>query len=86
MVFTIFEIRAHKFFMKGIHGDRFNMKMLSYQYRKSHCGGKTILWSSYLHNGVSYASKMSSLYWTRALVVVENFISNSQHKDTGILN
>ena len=27
--------------------------MSSYQYRKSHCGDKTILWLSYLHNGIS---------------------------------
>ena len=30
---------------------RFNIKMLCYQYRKSHCGDKTIVRSSYLHNG-----------------------------------
>ena len=45
--------------------------MTSYQYRKSHCGDKTILRPSYLHNGISYTGKMSSLYWIRAL-----FISN----------
>ena len=44
----------------------FNIKMPSYQYRKSHCGGKTVVRSSYLHNGVSYAGKMTSLYWIRA--------------------
>ena len=33
-----------------------------YQYRKSHCGDKTILRPSYLHNGISYTGKMSSLY------------------------
>ena len=37
----------------------FNIKMLSYQYRKSHCGDKTIVRSSYLHNGISYTGKMS---------------------------
>ena len=31
----------------------FNIKMSSYQYRKSHCGDKTILRPSYLHNGIS---------------------------------
>ena len=41
----------------------FNIKMKSYQYRKSHCGDKTILRPSYLHNGISYTGKMSSLYW-----------------------
>ena len=40
--------------------------MSSYQYRKSHCGDKTILWPSYLHNGISYTGKMTSLYWIRA--------------------
>ena len=42
--------------------------MTSYQYRKSHCGDKTILWPSYLHNGISYTGKITSLYWIRALV------------------
>ena len=41
-------------------------KMLSYQDRKSHCGDKTILRPSYLHNGISYTGKMISLYWIRA--------------------
>ena len=44
-------------------GPQFNIKMLSYQYRKSHCGDKTVVRSSYLHNGISYPGKMSSLYW-----------------------
>ena len=33
------------------------------QYRKSHCGDKTVVRSSYLHNGISYTGKMRSLYW-----------------------
>ena len=37
--------------------------MSSYQYRKSHSGDKTVVRSSYLHNGISYTGKMSSLYW-----------------------
>ena len=44
-------------------GPRFNIKMLSYQYRKSHCGDKTVERSSYLHNGISYTGKLTSLYW-----------------------
>ena len=44
-----------------------NIKMTSYQYRKSHCGDKTVVTPSYLHNGISYTGKMSSLYWIRAL-------------------
>ena len=45
----------------------FNIKITSYHYRKSHGGDKTILRSSYLHNGISYTGKMTSLYWIRAL-------------------
>ena len=41
--------------------------MTSCQYRKSHCGDKTILWSSYLHNGISYTDKTTPLYWIGAL-------------------
>ena len=44
-------------------GPRFNIKMSSYQYRKSHCGDKTVVKSSYLHNGISYTGKMASFYW-----------------------
>ena len=46
-------------------GPRFNIKMPSYRYRKSHCGDKTVVRSSYLHNGISYTGKMTSLYWIR---------------------
>ena len=45
-----------------------NIKMSSYQYRKSHCRDKTVVRSSYLHNGISYTGKMSSLYWIRSLI------------------
>ena len=50
--------------MSATAGPWFNIKMTSYQYRKSHCGDKTIVRSSYLHNEISYTDKMSSLYWT----------------------
>ena len=43
-------------------GPWFNIKMPSYQYRKSHCGDKTVVRSSYLHNGISYTGKTTSLY------------------------
>ena len=43
--------------------------MLSYQYRKSHYRDKTILRPSYLHNGISYTGKMTSLYLIRAQVL-----------------
>ena len=51
-------------------GPWFNIKMSSYQYRKSHCGDKTVVRSSYLHNGISYTGKMSSLYWIGALIAL----------------
>ena len=38
-------------------GPWFNIKMLSYQYRRSHCGDKTVGRSSYLHNGISYTGR-----------------------------
>ena len=52
-------------------GSWFNIKLLSYQYRKSHCGDKTVVRSSYLHNGISYTGKMSSLYWIGTQVSVK---------------
>ena len=51
-------------------GGWFNIKMTSYQYRKSHCGDTTILRPFYLHNGISYTGKMSSVYWIRALAMI----------------
>ena len=58
-VCTIFILPQHWYHT----GPWFNIKMSSYQYRKSHCGDKTVVRSSYLHNGISYTGKMSSLYW-----------------------
>ena len=67
----------------------FNIKMPSYQYRKSYCGDKTIFWPSYLHNGISYTGKTTSLYWIRALVpshFSRELIGGSCHSGTdGIL-
>ena len=64
-------------------GGWFNIKMTSYQYRKSHCGDKKILRPSYLHNGIS-------LYWIRAQVSVQptpindnNINKNSDIDDKG---
>ena len=48
----------------------FNNKIPSYQYRKSHCGDKTILRPSYLHNGISYTDKTTALYWIWTLLVM----------------
>ena len=47
-------------------GSRFNIKMSSCRYRKSHCGDKMAVRSSYLHNWISCTGKVSSLYWIRA--------------------
>ena len=44
-------------------GPWFNINMSAYQYKKSYCGDKTVVRSSYLHKGISYAGKMYSLYW-----------------------
>ena len=44
--------------------------MSFYQYRKSYCGDKTVVRSSYLHNGISYTGKMSSLYWIGTLALI----------------
>ena len=69
------EIQCHQGHSRGtsslimhhILGPWFNTKMLSYQYRKSHCGNKTVERSSHLHNEISYTGEMSSLYWIGAL-------------------
>ena len=44
--------------------------MLSYQYRKFHCGDKTSIRSSYLHNEIPYIGKTASLYWISTQVPV----------------
>ena len=54
-------------------GGWFNIKMLSYQYRNSHRGDKTILRPSYLHNGISYTGKMTSSYWIWAQDFEDNY-------------
>ena len=51
-------------------GPRFNIKMPSYQYRKSNCGDKTVVRSFYLHNGISFIGKTTSLYWIKAQVII----------------
>ena len=58
-------------------GGWINIKMSSYQYRKSHCGDKTILRPSYLHNGISYTGK-TSLYWIGALEEISWEMPNHQ--------
>ena len=49
--------------IKWIPGPWFYIKMSSYQYRKSHCGDKTVVRLSYRHKGISYTGKMTSFYW-----------------------
>ena len=71
-------IAGIKMLVKQAPGSRFNIKMTSYRYRKSHCGDKTILRPSYLHNGISYTGKTTSLYWIRPLV------SSSHNSHTGL--
>ena len=70
-------------------GPCFNLKMSSYQYRESHCGDKTVVRSSYLHNGISYSGKRSSLYWIGAQGIINSNvyeIHNCQdwHRTTNI--
>ena len=50
-------------------GSHPNIKMSSYQYRKSDCRDKTILRPSYLHNGISNTGNMTSLYWIRVQIM-----------------
>ena len=59
------------------HGPWFNMKMPSYQYREFHCEDETVVRSSYLHNGIPYTGKMTSLNWIRAQGI------SKQHDDVG---
>ena len=65
-VFIVLRKKTHQKLSAGLW---FNKKMSSYQYRKSHCGDKTILRPSYLHNGISYTGKTTSLYWIGAQMV-----------------
>ena len=55
---------AHNVYIIKRHPEPwFNIKMLTYRYRKYHCGDKSVVRSSYLHNGNSYSGNISSLYW-----------------------
>ena len=68
-------------------GPRFNIKMSSYQYRKSHCGDKTVVRSSYHHNGISYTDKMTSLYWIKALILqlyADHLISDHSSQEDAV--
>ena len=58
-------------------GSCFNIKISSYQYWKSHCGDKTILRPSYLHNGICYTGKTTSLHWIGAPGLRQDFLTNT---------
>ena len=58
--------------------------MPSYQYRKSHCGDKTVVRSSYLHNGMSYTGKMAYFYWISPQVFLGLVEVNCVISDRGI--
>ena len=64
-------------------GPWFNIKKSSYQYRKSHYGDETILRPSYLHNGISYSGKTTSLYWIRAQVRMVSPVTWESHHIPG---
>ena len=66
--------------LKSLAGVWLNVKMPSYQYRKSHYGNKTILRPSYFHNGFSYTSKMASWYWISAQVFVTTQLLQWLHR------
>ena len=61
---------SYRIFKQG-PGPWFNIKMSSYQYRKSHCGDKTILLSSYLHNGISCFINDVAVIWYRYCITNE---------------
>ena len=46
-----------------IQGALIRYKISSCQYSKSSCGDETVVGWSYLHNGISYIVKMTSLYY-----------------------
>ena len=84
-----FQRRQHKqrFCTRHFHpGALFNIKMPPYQYRKSHCGDKTILRPSYLHNGISNTGKTTSLYWIRAQMCFRGDYVERNYKQTSIQN
>ena len=53
-------------------GHQFNVKTMSYQYRKSHCGDKILQKMVSFPNRISYTGKTSSLYWFRTRDVFNN--------------
>ena len=62
----------------------FDIKMISYQYRKSDCGDKTAVRSSYLHDGIFYTGKMASLYWFGPQTICESYRCVNPNKEIRI--
>ena len=58
-------------------------KYVILQYRKSHCGDKTVVRSSYVHNGISYTGKMTSLYWISPLEPLCRILHRSMYVNCG---
>ena len=85
---TTFNVRSFKFsawratdmLFKIFPGPWFNIKMSSYQYRKSHCGDKTVIISYYIHYGISCNNKMASLFWINHSPEPLFFSPNNQFK------
>ena len=69
-------------------GPWFNIKMSSYHYRKSHTGGKTVVRSSYLHNGISFTGKMTYFYWISPQTTSSPYLQmpRCQNRCQGITN
>ena len=63
-------IRSYLYWM-GAQGPGacFHTKLPSYWNAKSHCVNETVVKLSHLHNGISYAGNMASLYWHQPLVL-----------------
>ena len=45
------------------------LALIQYKNRKSNFGDKSVIRSSYFHNGISYTGKNTSMYWIRALLM-----------------
>ena len=69
-------------FTRLLRPGRFNTSVSSCWYRKYHCGDKTVLWPSYLHNGISYTVKTTCVYWlgTLGAVAINTFEIHLQVK------
>ena len=69
----------HQNGFRGGRGGGFNIKMSSYQYRKSHCGDKTILRPSYLYNGIPILVRwrlyIESGPWWQQMIEVRWYVS-----------